>query len=557
MFSCDDDNPSTRIVQLEPKPESPDPNPNPNLNLNAYADLKTYINHAANPVFKLGSGVLLADYTAKGDIYKLLTANFDQITPGNEMKHDAIVQSGGKLNLDNVANLLKVAREAGIAVYGHTLVWHSQQRASYLNSLLAPTIALNDELLESNLIGNSGFESGDGGWNSWGNNSTRGITEKGEGYDSDYAMQFTNPAVAASWNAQVAYDFPVALQNGSQYVLNLHIKASKQGTVSAGMQQKSDYAGRGNFGVVNMTNDWTEVTLVTTITGENADRFLFDCGEFDGTIFFDNVTFRRVRPESGDKLFVEKTAKEKKDIITAELERWIKGVMEVAGDYVKDWDVMNEPMDDGKPYELKTSVGRTLAANEFYWQDYLGRDVAAIAIQFARKYGGEDLKLFINDYNLEYSMDKCKGIIQFVKDTESKGVRVDGIGTQMHISLDTDRDKIVEMYKLLAATGKLIKITELDMGLGGNPVITTPNATQEQYKAQGELYRFVVEKYFEHIPAAQRAGITVWSPFDSPAGSGWRANQPIGLWTVNFIRKPAYGGFANGLAGRDISADVK
>lgn len=47
-------------------------------------------------------------------------------------------------------------------------------------------------------------------------------------------------------------------------------------------------------------------------------------------------------------------------------------------------------------------------------------------------------------------------------------------------------------------------------------------------------------------------------PFDSPDTQGaWRKNQPIGLWTFNFIRKPAYGGLANGLAGRDISADKR
>ena len=32
-------------------------------------------------------------------------------------------------------------------------------------------------------------------------------------------------------------------------------------------------------------------------------------------------------------------------------------------------------------------------------------------------------------------------------------------------------------------------------------------------------------------------------------------NQPIGLWTLKHLRKQAYAGFANGLAGRDISAD--
>jgi hypothetical protein len=73
---------------------------------------------------------------------------------------------------------------------------------------------------------------------------------------------------------------------------------------------------------------------------------------------------------------------------------------------------------------------------------------------------------------------------------------------------------------------------------------------------QAEYYRFVVEKYMELIPSAQRAGITLWSPLDSPdTSNAWRRNQPIGLWTLGLDRKHAYGGFANGLAGRDVSAD--
>jgi GH35 family endo-1,4-beta-xylanase len=212
-------------------------------------------------------------------------------------------------------------------------------------------------------------------------------------------------------------------------------------------------------------------------------------------------------------------------------------------------------MSDSNPNQLKTAPPNP-TASEFYWQDYLGKDVAVKAVRFARQYGAPDIKLFINDYNLEYSLNKCRGIIEYVKYVESQGVYVDGIGTQMHISLNTSRNNIVEMFKLLAATGKLVKITEFDIGLTdeqGNAV-NTPNATEELYLEQSDLYRFVVDKYFEHIPAPQRAGITVWSPFDSPDTPGaWRRNQPIGLWTLEYVRKQAYAGFANGLAGKDIS----
>ena len=140
--------------------------------------------------------------------------------------------------------------------------------------------------------------------------------------------------------------------------------------------------------------------------------------------------------------------------------------------------------------------------------------------------------------------------------------KIDGIGTQMHVSyiLDEADQKrqeasIVKMFELLAASGKLVKISELDMGItkkAFGEAIKTEDVTYEQQLKMAEFYRFIIEKYFEIIPVSQQYGITQWCMTDSPANSGWRANSPVGLWDLNYNRKPAYGGFANGLAGEVI-----
>jgi hypothetical protein len=49
------------------------------------------------------------------------------------------------------------------------------------------------------------------------------------------------------------------------------------------------------------------------------------------------------------------------------------------------------------------------------------------------------------------------------------------------------------------------------------------------------------------VPAAQQWGICQWAATDSPANSGWRPNSPLGLWDLNYNRKHAYAGFADGL----------
>lgn len=272
-------------------------------------------------------------------------------------------------------------------------------------------------------------------------------------------------------------------------------------------------------------------------------------------------------------------------VLTNALEDWIKGMMaackenpnieegESAGaTLVKAWDVVNEPMSDRYPSQLKSAAteGEENAAQSFYWQDYLGKEYAREVVKFARKYGGEDLKLFVNDYNLEAAYNnnaKCQGLIDMIAYWEADGVTIiDGIATQMHVSYSLNPEEqakneacVVKMFQLLAASGKLVKISELDMGIldESGTEIKTENVTLEQQKLMSDYYQFIISKYFEIIPQSQRYGITQWSPADSPVGSGWRAGLPIGLWNLNYDRKPTYAGFANGLAGKLLNRNLQ
>ncbi|MCI7764142.1 MAG: hypothetical protein MSK46_07030, partial [Bacteroidales bacterium] len=69
-------------------------------------------------------------------------------------------------------------------------------------------------------------------------------------------------------------------------------------------------------------------------------------------------------------------------------------------------------------------------------------------------------------------------------------------------------------------------------------------------KAMGDFYKWIIQKYFEIVPTAQQYGITQWCITDSPADSGWRKGEPVGLWTIDYQRKPAYAGFAEGIGGK-------
>jgi hypothetical protein len=80
--------------------------------------------------------------------------------------------------------------------------------------------------------------------------------------------------------------------------------------------------------------------------------------------------------------------------------------------------------------------------------------------------------------------------------------------------------------------------------------VKTADVTEEQHHAMAEFYTWIIQKYLEIIPTAQQWGICQWCATDSPANSGWRANQPVGLWDQNYYRKHTYAGFANGLSGQ-------
>lgn len=278
------------------------------------------------------------------------------------------------------------------------------------------------------------------------------------------------------------------------------------------------------------------------------------------------------------------TDEEKKSRLTDAMGKWIDGMMEATNGYVTSWEVVNEALSgddkdgDGK-YDLQHAA--TASADDkkncFYWQDYLGDlEYVRLAVADARKsfaaHNGDPdkLKLFINDYNLESDWDdngKLRSLIQWIKDWEADGVtKIDGIASQMHISCYADpntqkskKDHIVKMLELMKESGKLCKISELDMGYvdAAGKEVKTADITEEQHKEMRDLYTFVLQKYFEIIPAAQQYGITQWCATDAPKDSGWRPGLPVGLWDLNYLRKHTYAGFAVGLGAPEYWKEAK
>ena len=391
-----------------------------------------------------------------------------------------------------------------------------------------------------------------------------------------------NAAKENTWNAQVNYQPGFTFENGTTYHLKMKIKGSVAGEFGAGFQNPEGYKGCGDFPTIKVTTDWKEVDVTTTCNGDNALRLLLNIGKYAGTLYIDDFEVYYTKSSNSIPL----TDEEKKDVLTTAMGTWIDGMMAATDGYVTSWDVVNEAIsrkkgaDGFNELQHATNAPASDVANSFYWQDYLGDiDYVRTAVRDARKSFAEHngdpskLKLFINDYNLEGYGDqhaKLKSLIHWIglwEDPNAKEpVVIDGIGTQMHVTCYGDATKqaklqsdIEEMFKSLANTGKLIKISELDMAYEdeAGTSVTFDKMTEEQHKQMRSFYTFIIQKYFELIPQAQQYGITQWCATDSPKDSGWRPGCPTGLWDLNYLRKHTYAGFAAGLGAPEYWNDAK
>ena len=391
-----------------------------------------------------------------------------------------------------------------------------------------------------------------------------------------------NAAKENFWNAQINYEPGFTFENGTTYHLKMKIKGSVAGEFGAGFQNPEGYKGCGDFPTIKVTTDWKEVDVTTKCNGDNALRLLLNIGKYAGTLYIDDFEVYYTKSANSIPL----TDEEKKSLLTDAMGKWIDGMMEATNGYVTSWDVVNEAISGKKgadgfnELQHATNALPSDVANSFYWQDYLGDiDYVRTAVRDARKSFAEHngdpskLKLFINDYNLEGYWDqhaKLKSLIHWIGLWEDPNaeepVVIDGIGTQMHVTCYGDATKqaklqsdIEEMFKSLAKTGKLIKISELDMAYEdeAGTSVTFDKMTEEQHKQMRSFYTFIIQKYFELIPQAQQYGITQWCATDSPKDSGWRAGCPTGLWDSNYLRKHTYAGFAVGLGAPEYWKDAK
>ena len=214
------------------------------------------------------------------------------------------------------------------------------------------------------------------------------------------------------------------------------------------------------------------------------------------------------------------------------------------------WDVVNEAFDDSSAAAFRNSV--------FY--QAMGEDYIRIAFETARA-ADPDVKLYYNDYNIEYTGTKAANALAMVTKLVNGGTPIDGVGVQGHYIVGkmpsgSDITKNLEAY---TALGLEVAITELDIRM------TVPS-TEADLAQQSTDYATAVTACLD---VANCIGITIWDftdkvrnifqwtlVFANMKQYSWIPSVFSGqgaacLFDENLVKKPAYDGVVAALsAGR-------
>ena len=555
------------IAMSQEKFEQGKPNDDNYRYLDAYKPLKEYIDYEKYPNFKLGAGTTVNDYLRKSTVYKMTNQNFTETVAGNAMKMASCVDGNGNMNFTTVKNYVNTATEAGLNVYGHTLAWHSQQPKGWLTKLLADRPDPTSEETWTEIASKDFRKNKTVGWTS--DKSIYGFTLNFDATDG--LIIHTTKKCDNSWDVQFLAMENIPVELGKTYKMTMTVR----GTADGKLHSKLGDWGNGEYPDIPFTTEWQDVEVEYKALVENS-FFMLQCGDFVGDIYVKTIKFEGYKGQT-----IPQTQQERHDTLVYAMDLWIKGMMEACEGKVKAWDLVNEAISgDGNDgdgnYLLQHSDGYNsgtwdVGGDAFYWQDHMGDlEYVRQACRLARMYGPEDVKLFINDYNLESDWDnnkKVKSLVGWIKKWEADGVtHIDGIGTQMHIScfesdkiLNDIKKHITQMFEVIAKSGKLCRVSEMDMGYvrGSNrwgSSVKTEQLTEAEHKRMADFYEWIIKEYLRIIPPEQQWGICQWCTTDAPSNSGWRGGEPVGIWDLNYYRKHVYAGFVRGLNGSDPSA---
>ena len=238
------------------------------------------------------------------------------------------------------------------------------------------------------------------------------------------------------------------------------------------------------------------------------------------------------------------------------LEEYITEVVTRYKGKVDYWDVVNEVLN-------ADSIRRK--GDQSYWADIVGDldgngyydDYVEIAFNAARA-ADEDAVLMINDFNLEWQDTKVQAMYDMVERMLRKGVRIDGVGFQSHIAVDSSIDAYRRGLEKIASLADIydecfpehkgefrIQITELDMNMyvGAYSDKHFVKWTDEDKERQAKQYADLMNLFLEYADKGLLDAVVFWTPDD---GHSWLNDNKNGMPSIykdDMALKEAYFAF--------------
>ncbi|MCO6500492.1 MAG: endo-1,4-beta-xylanase [Vicingus serpentipes] len=178
---------------------------------------------------------------------------------------------------------------------------------------------------------------------------------------------------------------------------------------------------------------------------------------------------------------------------TAQLDTIMKNYIQTTINYYKTnfpgtithWCVVNEAIDDV-----------TKSYRNTFWYQTFGEDYISKAFTYARQ-ADPNVKLYYNDYNADgaglsgNASEKADSLYNIIKRFKQQGVPIDGVGLQMHVSLENFPGKAAVLAQMnrLGALGLEVYVTEIDVAINED----LSGVSVPKYPQQAQVFRDVLE----------------------------------------------------------------
>ena len=204
----------------------------------------------------------------------------------------------------------------------------------------------------------------------------------------------------------------------------------------------------------------------------------------------------------------------------------ITNVMQHYKGKIREWDVVNECLDDNQSSVRTNPEGYELKKN-CVWQQAIGDDYVDSAFVYAHQ-ADPDAILYLNDYGVEFQgKAKSAAFYNLAVRMKKAGIPIDGVGLQCHFSIgDVDSVMLDNTIRRFEEAGLLCIITELDMGIS--------DTSAENLEEQARSYRVITDIMLNHDNCPS---MVIWGLKDN---NSWRESSSPLLFTAQCDKKPAW-----------------